>query len=442
MQLRPSRAFRLDESDREIFRLALPALGALVAEPLYVLTDTAIVGHLGTPQLAGLSLASGILLTAFAVFIFLAYGTTAAVARRIGAGQPREAAHDAVQALWLAALIGGALLAVGLPTAGPLVRAMGHDRVVEHYAYVYLRISLFGLPAQLVTFAGVGYLRGTQDTRKPLLIAVAAAVLNLVLEVVLVYGFDQGLGASAAGTVVAQWVAAAWYVDGIRQAVAEWHVRLAPAWRTIVRLAVVGRDLFVRTLALRGSFLVGTIVAAHIGTTDLAAYEVVFAVWAFSALALDALAIAGQAIVGRCLGAGDAVAAQLASSRMIRWATLGGLAFGIVMITLRVPLAAVFTDDPAVRNLAAFGLVLVGLMQPIGGAVFALDGILIGAGDQRYLAWSMSAVGVAFTASALVVLAAGGGIGWLWGAVGVLTVGRFVGLWPRYRTNRWATVGA
>jgi putative MATE family efflux protein len=424
-------AIRFDARDREIFRLALPALGALIAEPLYVLTDTAIVGHLGTPQLAGLSLASGILLTAFAVFIFLAYGTTAAVARRIGAGQPREAAHEAVQALWLAALIGAVMLVIGIATAGPIVRALGHDPAVEHYAYVYLRISLLGLPAQLVTFAGVGYLRGTQDTRRPLLIAVVAALLNLVLEVTLVYGFDQGLGASAAGTVIAQWTAAAWYVAGIRTAVAQWHVRLAPVWRTIGQLAMVGRDLFVRTVALRGSFLVGTIVAARIGTTDLAAYEVVFAVWALSAMGLDALAIAGQAIVGRCLGAGDAIEARLAAA---------GCA--VAMIALRTPLAAVFSDDPAVRHLAAFGLMLVGLMQPLGGAVFALDGILIGAGDQRYLAWAMSLVGLVFTACSLGVLAAGAGIGWLWGAVGVLTLGRFIGLWPRYRTNAWATIGA
>src|SRR5690606_33710384 len=180
--------------DREIARLALPAFGALVAEPLYVLTDTAIVGHIGTPQLGGLAVASTILLTLHSVFIFLAYGTTAAVSRLLGAGDHREAAHQAVQSLWLAGLIGVGLVAVGLVGSDALVSAMGATGAVKTNALVYLRISLFGVPALLLVMAGTGYLRGLQDTRTPLVIAVGTGALNLVLELVLVYGFDQGIG--------------------------------------------------------------------------------------------------------------------------------------------------------------------------------------------------------------------------------------------------------
>lgn len=432
----------LDDRDREIFRLAWPALGALVAEPLYVLTDTAIVGHLGTPQLGGLSLASGVLLTGFSVFIFLAYGTTAAVARLTGAGEHAAAARQAVQGIWLGALIGLALLGAGWPLAPALVRALGHDPVVEHHALVYLRISLFGTPAALVMFAGVGYLRGTQDTRRPLVIAMATAVLNAALEVVFVYGLDRGIGASAFATVLVQWLGAGAYVAWVRRAVRAHGVGLAPDARALARLAVVGRDLFVRTAALRGSFLLGTAVAARIGSPDLAAYEVVFSVWYLLALVLDAIAIAGQAIVGRHLGGGDGREARAAADRMVRWAVIAGLACAAFLVVSRWFLPHAFSDDPVVVDLAAFSLVAAAPMQPICGAVFALDGILIGAGDQRYLARAMAGAAAVFVAGAAAVLAAGAGLGWLWLALTAFMAARLAPLWRRYRSDAWVVVGA
>ncbi|HET6662770.1 MAG TPA: MATE family efflux transporter, partial [Acidimicrobiales bacterium] len=189
--------------DREIARLAVPAFGALIAEPLYVLTDTAVVGHLGTPQLAGLAVASTVLLTLYAVFIFLAYGTTAAVSRLLGAGDEREAAHQAVQSMWLALFIGLGVIVIGLALSGPLVGAMGAEGAVRANALVYLRISLAGVPAMLLVLAGAGYLRGLQDTRTPLLVAIGTAAANLVIEVALIYGLNQGIGASALATVLA-----------------------------------------------------------------------------------------------------------------------------------------------------------------------------------------------------------------------------------------------
>jgi putative MATE family efflux protein len=428
--------------DREILRLAVPAFFALVAEPVYLLTDTALVGHLGTPQLAGLSAASAVLLSGYSIFIFLAYGTTAAVARLVGAGQPRRAAEQAVQGIWLAALIGVALVAVGLLTARPLVSIFTQDEEVRAYALTYLRVSLLGAPAMLVTFAGVGYLRGLQDTRRPLAVAVATAVFNLVIEIVLIYGFDQGLGASALGTVLAQWLGAGAYLVWIGRAVRSHGVALRPHAATIRSLARVGVDLFVRTVALRGSFTVAAVAAARTGTIELAAHEIAFQVMYLLALALDAIAIAGQSLVGRLLGAGDAHIARSAADRMIVWSVVLATIAGAVVLALRTALPHIFSDDDAVRALTAFLLVHTALIQPVNGAVFALDGILIGAGDQRFLAWAMVGAAAIFVPAVVAVRAVDAGIGWLWFALEMLMVARLVPLLARYRTGRWAITGA
>ena len=299
---------RWTDTDSEILRLAFPALGALTAEPLYVLADTAVVGHLGTPELGGLALASSLILIAFAVFIFLAYGTTAAVARLLGAGQHREAAHQAVQSIWLAALVGVVIAVVGLLLAEPLVDLMGGEGAVRIHALTYFRISMASIPPMLVGLAGVGYLRGLQDTKRPFIVAIVTALLNLVLELVLIYGFDYGIGASAFSTVIAHWVSAGIFCWWIANAVAEHGVSLLPDRRTITKLAGAGVDLLLRTTAMRAGLLVTLAVAARIGTDDLAAHEIAFQIWSILALSLDAVAIAAQAMIGRALGAGDAVA--------------------------------------------------------------------------------------------------------------------------------------
>jgi putative MATE family efflux protein len=432
----------MNAHDREILRLAVPAFFALVAEPVYVLTDTAIVGHLGTAQLAGLSAASAVLLSGYSIFIFLAYGTTAAVSRLVGAGDPRRAAQQAVQGIWLAAIIGFALLAIGLVAARPLVSVFTDDADVLGYGLTYLRVSLLGAPAMLITFAGVGYLRGMQDTMRPLLVAVVTAAVNLVVEVVLIYGLDKGIGASALGTVFAQWLAAGAYLVWIARAVRAHGVTLGPNRADIGRLARVGLDLFVRTLALRGAFTVAAIAAARTGTVELAAYEISFQVMYLLALGLDAIAIAGQSLVGRLLGAGDAHVARAAADRMIGWSVLLASVAGVVVLVSRTALPHVFSNDEAVRELTAFLLVHVAVIQPVNGAVFALDGILIGAGDQRFLAWAMVGAAGVFVPVILVGRGLDAGIGWVWFALELLAVARFVPLALRYRTGRWAVTGA
>jgi len=428
--------------DREIARLAVPAFGALVAEPLYILADTAVVGHLGTPQLAGLAVASSVLLTAHALCIFLAYGTTASVARLLGAGQDRLAAQEAVQGLWLGAVLGTALAAAGWVAAPGLVALLGAEGEVAGHAEVYLRVSLPGLPALLAVLAGTGYLRGLQDTRTPLVVAIASAAVNLVVELVLVYGFDRGIGASALATVVAQWGAAAVYVRAIGGAARRLGAPLAPDLAMLRRLVRVAGALVVRTSALRGALVLATAVAARIGTADVAAHQIAFELWSTLALGLDALAIAGQAMIGRRLGAGDRAGARVAGDRLLQLGVAAGALAAVAILAARPVLPDLFTDDAEVAALAGFVLVWVAALQPLNGAVFVLDGLLIGAGDLRFLAAAMPGAAAVFAVAAGGVLAAGAGIGWLWASIGAFMLARLVPLAARWRGGRWAVVGA
>ena len=413
-----------------------------MAEPLYILSDTAVVGHLGTDQLAGLAVASSILLIGYSVFIFLAYGTTAAVARLLGADQPERAAHQAVQGMWLALGVGLVLIAAGEVLAIPLVEALGATGAVRDFALLYLRISLLGVPATLVVLAGTGYLRGLQDTRTPLVVALVSASGNLALEVVLIFGLGFGLGASATSTVLAQMASAAIYVAWVARAVRHHRVRLGPHGPTLRRLAVVGGDLFVRTAALRGSFLVATAVATRLGTVALAAHQIAFEIWNFLALTLDAVAIAGQALVGRYLGAEEVAAARQSGRRMLEWGLLSGLVLGAATLATHSVAPRVFTPDDAVVGVASFLLIFVAVMQPLNGIVFVLDGLLIGAGDLRYLAGAMLVSFVVFLPCALAVLWLDLGIGWLWAGLVVFMAARGATLGLRWRRGTWAVTGA
>lgn len=433
---------RWTETDRRILALAFPALGALVAEPLYILADTAVVGHLGTPQLAGLALASSLLLIAFAVFIFLAYGTTSAVSRLLGAGEHRQAAHQAVQSLWLAFGVGLVIASITYLFRNPLISVMGGDGETAVNAEIYLRISLLGIPPMLMVLAGVGYLRGLQDTKRPLYVAVGTAILNLVLELVLIYGLDYGIGASALSTVIAQWVGAGAYCWWIARAVTEHDVGLTPDWKVIGKLAGAGLDLLMRTAALRGGITVTVAVAARIGTDDLAAHEIAFQIWSILALSLDAVAIAAQAMIGHALGAGDAQEARRLGDRMIQWGWWGGFAMAAIVFALIPVLPDVFSADPEVVSLAAFLFIHVAVWQPVNGIVFALDGILIGAGDLRFLAIAMVTATAVLVPWSFSVLWFDLGIGWLWGAIGAWMVVRAATLLWRYQSDAWAITGA
>jgi len=424
--------------DREILRLALPALGALAAEPLYVLADTAIVGHLGRPQIAALGLAGTVLSGAFTIFNFLTYGTTAVVARASGAGQHERAARLAAQAFWVSLVIGVALLIVLEAIAAPLLRGLGGHGQSGHDALVYFRIAAVGLPAALVALGGQGYLRGVSNLRRPLEVVVAANLVNVALEVLFVYGFHWGIAGSAAGTAIAQGgMGIAFARDLLRPRAGSRRPSLEEM-RPMVR---VGRQIFVRTTALYASFLVAASVLARMGDAEIGAHQIAFQLFVFLALLLDAVAIAGQVIVGRMLGAGDADGAHAAALRMIGWSTLVGAGFAAVLLPLAHVVPRAFTGDPAVLAQAAKLWPLFALMQPLGGAVFALDGILIGAGDTAYLMWSMLAASAVFVVIAALSLAMGWGIVGVWAGLDVLIAARLALLAARFAGRRWAVVG-
>jgi putative MATE family efflux protein len=422
--------------DREIVRLAVPALGALAAEPLYVLVDTAIVGHLGTAQLAALAIAATVMSTAFTVFNFLTYGTTAQVARLHGAGHADEAAHVGAQAQWLSLLLGVALLAAIAALAEPLVALMGGEGAVADGAVTYLRIAALGAPAFMLASAGQGFLRGVGDLRTPLVILLAAHAANVVLELLFVYGFDWGLAGSAWGTVIAQLgMGAAFLAVGLR---AGWQRPVIARMRALMR---IGSEIAVRTTALLGAFLVASAVLARIGAASLGAHQIAFQLFIFLALSLDALAIAAQVMVGRMLGAGDAAGARAAAARIIAWSTALGAAFGVVLLALGGVIPRLFTGDDAVVAEAHEIWWLFAAMMPLNGAVFALDGILIGAADTRFLMWGMLAAAAVYIPVALLALANDWGILGVWlGLVGLIAV-RLVTCGARFATDHWAKVG-
>jgi len=424
--------------DREILRLALPALGALAAEPLYVLADTAIVGHLGRPQIAALGLAGTVLSAVFTIFNFLTYGTTSVVARASGAGQHERAARLAAQALWVSLAIGVTLLVACEAAAGPLLRGLGGHGQSGHDALVYFRIAAPGLPMALVALGGQGYLRGVSNLRRPLEIVVATNLVNIVLELWFVYGLHWGIAGSAAGTAIAQaGMGVAFAVELLRP-----HAETKrPTLREMKPMVRVGRQIFVRTAALYASFLVAASVLARMGDAELGAHQIAFQLYIFLALVLDAVAIAGQVIVGRMLGAGDADAAHAAALRMIAWSVVVGGVFAIVLQPLSHVIPRTFTSDPGVLAQAAKLWPLFALMQPLGGAVFALDGILIGAGDTAYLMWSMLAASAVFVAIASLSLALGWGILGVWAGLDVLIAARLALLAMRFAGRRWAVLG-
>ncbi|MFC5214065.1 MATE family efflux transporter [Streptomyces coerulescens] len=437
---RPKAARR--QHDREIVALAVPAFGALVAEPLFVMADSAIVGHLGTAQLAGLGVASALLMTAVSVFVFLAYATTAAVARRVGAGDLQAAIRQGMDGIWLAILLGVAVIAVVLPTAPFLVELFGASDTAAPYATTYLRISALGIPAMLVVLAATGVLRGLQDTRTPLYVAVAGFVANAALNVGLVYGADLGIAGSAWGTVIAQFGMAAVYLVVVVRGARKHGAALRPEAAGIRASAQAGVPLLVRTLSLRAILMIATAVAARLGDADIAAHQIILSLWSLLAFALDAIAIAGQAIIGRYLGAGDVEGARATCRRMVEWGIAAGVALGLLVLISRPLFLPLFTSDAVVKEAALPALVVVALSQPICGVVFVLDGVLMGAGDGPYLAWAMVLTLAVFTPVALLVPVVGGGLTAVWAAMTLMMAVRMLTLWLRARSGRWIVTGA
>ena len=437
-------------ADREIVRLAWPAFLALVAEPLFLLADAAIVGHLGTPQLAGLGIAAVVLQTVVGLCVFLAYGTTSSVARHLGAGDLRGALAQGVDGLWLAVLIGVLASAAGVVLTDPLVAAFGAGAEVSDYAATYLRIAFLGVTPLLLMLAATGVLRGLQDTRTPLAVAVLGNVLNVVLNLLLVYGVDLGIAGSALGSVLAQVASAAALVLVVVRGARRQHASLRPDRPGIAAAARASVALFVRTLTLRAALLVTTyavvLVSTRSGDRDssvsVATHQLAFTIWTFLAFILDAVAIAAQAITGRYLGAGDVAATREVTRRMIQWGLVGGAVLGLATIAAAPVVGRLFTEDPDVRALLVPVLVVVGLSQPLCGLVFVLDGVLIGAGDGTYLAKAGALVLAVYAPVVLAVAAVAPGLVWIWLTFTVVLMGaRAVVLVRRERGDAWLVTG-
>jgi putative MATE family efflux protein len=432
---------------REILRLAVPAFGALIAEPLFLLADSAIVGHLGVAQLAGVGLASAVLHTAVGLMVFLAYSTTPAVARAMGHGQLGKALAAGRDGVWLALLLGIVLAAAGFWAAEPLVALMGAEGDVYSFAVDYLRWSMPGLVAMLLIFAGTGVLRGLQDTRTPLLVATSGFALNVVLNLWLVYGLDWSVAGSAAGTSLAQWTMACVYLVMVKRNAARHGISLWPDWSGIRAMTRVGSWLMLRTLSLRIAILATVFVVTGQGAVNLAAHQLAMTIFSFLAFALDALAIAAQALIGKELGASNPVRARQLTRTMIRW----GAGFGVVtgaLLAVAAPWAgALFTSYAGVQSVLTYALWILAAGQPIAGFVFVLDGVLIGAGDAKYLALAGVANLAAYVPMLVAVAVSGmsdaAGLVWLWAAFGLgYMAARAVTLGLRARSDRWMVLGS
>ena len=436
------------EADREILRLAVPAFLALVAEPLFLLGDAAVVGHLGTAELAGVGVAAVVLQSVVGLCIFLAYGTTAGVARRLGAEDLRGAVALGVDGAWLAVLLGLAVTVLGVLASARLVALFGVGGDVAGFATDYLALSFLGTVPLLLVLAVTGVLRGLQDTRTPLVVAVGGNALNVALNLLLVYPAGLGIAGSALGSVLAQAASAAVFVAVVVRAARRHGASLRPDLPGIRAAGRAGVPLVVRTLTLRAALLLTTYVvtAAAIGArdqeVDLATHQLAMTIWGFLAFVLDAIAIAAQAITGRALGAGDVAGTRELTTRMVRWGAASGVVTGVLLAAASPFLGQLFTGDADVQDLLVPVLLVAAAGQPVAGVVFVLDGVLIGAGDGRYLAKAGLVTLVAYAPVALACAVTEASLVAVWVSFCAVFMGaRLVVLVRRERGDAWLVTG-
>ncbi|HJF14817.1 MAG TPA: MATE family efflux transporter [Enteractinococcus helveticum] len=432
---------------RQILSLAVPAFGALIAEPLFLLADTAMIGRLGAAELAGVGLAAAIVQTATGVLIFLAYSTTPAVARFLGAGQLHNALARGRDGIWLGLGLGAVLAVIGW-FAAPLLAKIATQDAAPH-AINYLQYSMLGLPAMLAVLAATGVLRGLQDAKTPLIVAGAGFGLNILGNYLLIYVLGLGVIGSALGTSVIQWLMLAVYAAILIPRMRKYDVGFAPTTAGLRATAQVGSWLLVRSASVRVAIMATVLTATSLGTEVLAAHQIVFNVYSTMAFALDALAIAAQALIGKELGASNVPTVRALTSTMIRWSFGFGVITGLLLGATAVWLPYAFTTDPAVIEATTAGLIVLAVSQPLSGYVFVLDGILMGAGDAKYL----GLIGIANIVIYLPALAGLaslatnathiGAVAYVWiGFAGVFMAARALGLWLRIRKDTWIRLGA
>ncbi|MEV6429692.1 MATE family efflux transporter [Nocardia sp. NPDC051463] len=422
--------------------LAVPTLGVLVAEPIYLLFDLAVVGRLGALALAGLAVGGLILAQASSQLTFLSYGTTARAARRHGAGDERGAVAEGVQATWIAVVLGALIVVAVQVCAIALTNVIAGGGEIAAEALLWVRIALFGVPLILISMAGNGWLRGVQETRRPLLFVVAGLSVSGVLCPVLVHGLLGAprleLPGSAVANVAGQAVTAVLFLS----ALVHERISLAPHWSVMRAQLVLGRDLIVRSLAFQACFVSAAAVAARFGAASVAAHQLVLQLWNFLALTLDSLAIAAQTLVGAALGAGDARGARGLARRITRWSELFALILAAFFAAGVVAIPELFTDDPAVLDRTHVAWWFFVAIIPVAGIVFALDGVLLGAGDAAYLrTTTLGAALFGFLPAIWLSLAFGWGLAGIWsGLVGFMLL-RLIAVVRRAESGRWEQVG-
>jgi putative MATE family efflux protein len=424
---------------RRIFGLAVPALGVLAAEPLYVLVDTAVVGHLGAVPLAGLALGGVLLTQVSSQLTFLSYGTTSRTARLHGAGRRADAVREGVQATWLAVVVGLAVLVVGQLLAVPIARALSGDGQITEAAVSWLRIALFGAPLILITMAGNGWMRGVQDTVRPLRYVLAGNGISAVLCPTLVYAAGWGLEGSAIANVVAQVISAGMFLASLVRE----KVPLRPDAGLMRAQLGLGRDLVLRSLGFQACFVSAAAVAARTSTAALGAHQIVLQLWVFLALILDSVAIAAQSLVGAALGAGSSRQARGVAGQITRYGLVLGCVLCVVFAALSQVLPHVFTSDASVLGEIPHAWWFFVALQPIAGVVFALDGVLLGAGDAAFLRnATLISAGAGFLPLIWASLGFGWGLAGIWTGLSLFMLLRFAAVMVRWRSGRWAVVGA
>ena len=426
------------QSTRTLLALAGSAFIVLAAEPLYLLVDTAVVGHLGPRPLAGLGVAAALMALLTIVGTFVEYGTTARAARWFGAGRTDAAINEGVQASWLAVTIGLAIVAVGEALAGPLTGLLAGSSSTQHAAESWFRIAVLGMPGVLLVLAGNGWMRGVQRTREPVWIVLAANALSAAASPVLVYPLGLGLEGSAIANVAAQVIGGALFLRALRRSAAT----LRPD-RTIMRAQVlVGRDLILRSTAFQVAFLTAAAVASRMGTAQIAAHQIGLQLWEFTALLLDSFAIAAQSLVGAALGASDAAGARTMAWQVSRWGLYAGIGFAALFAAGWIVIPELFTSSAAVRHQAHLLWPWFVGMLPAAGIVFALDGVLIGAGDNAFMRTItiVAALG-GYVPLTLAALQWDWGIGGVWAGLTAFIGVRLVGMVARTRGTRWVVLG-
>lgn len=427
--------------NRQVLALALPALGSLIAEPVLRMADSILVGHVGTPDLAGLAIGSTVLTLVVGICVFLAYTTTAVTGRAIGAGKRAEGLRLGIQGMWLGALLGAALAIVLIVFAPQIIGLFEAEKQVADLAGRYLIVSAPGLVAMLSVLAANGVLRGLLDTRTPLLVTTSAAILNVPVSAFLIFGCSLGVAGAGAGTATCQFFMAIWLWIVVVKKLRVEGVSARPDIQLIFRSGVHGLPLVLRSLFLQAAIVVTTWQATRLGAVTLAGYQILKTLWTLAAFGLDALAIAAQALLANALGEGEERKTRVLIAQLNRWALGFGTLIGLVFAATSGFSPHLFTGDPELVAVCVPGIIVVGFMQPLAALTYIYDGYLIGADDTKYLAKAMAIVFAIYLPAVLLVglLPEGAwGLAGLWAIYGLVFIGgRAASLWLRIRTDAW-----